>query len=154
MGRKRTPPEPPSVEEALRIIKQLTPGEMDRLVDLLEKEHAPFLEMADLRVSRLVKNTDQAVATSRAFIEVRNEAARAIAEVIKAARAKLRSMKRQSSPDTVARNLQICDWRKSDPKKWTFGRLVKHFHIKRQSIQVILKNEKKWRRLAAEQAAN
>jgi hypothetical protein len=55
---------------------------------------------------------------------------------------------RASSPKTVCRNVEICDKREQDKKKWTLGKLAKDYKMTRQSVVNILKDEAKWRRLA------
>lgn len=55
--------------------------------------------------------------------------------------------RRRSSPATIRRNVQICDLRKQDVKKWTFGTLAMKFKVKRQTILRILDEEQKWRDL-------
>ncbi len=57
---------------------------------------------------------------------------------------------RKSRPETIKRNVEICDLRKTDPKKWSLGMLGKKFHITKQAIKKILEEESKWRRLAVE----
>jgi hypothetical protein len=61
---------------------------------------------------------------------------------------------RKSDPEIIKRNVKICDLRKESRKVWTLGRLAKDHEMTRQSIQAILKAEKKWRRLAAELSAD
>lgn len=51
---------------------------------------------------------------------------------------------RRSAPETVRRNIEICDRRNQDREKWTFGRLAKEYKIKRQTVLAILKEEDKW----------
>jgi hypothetical protein len=60
---------------------------------------------------------------------------------------------RPSDPETIKRNVEICDLRKQDQKKWSFGRLAKKFDVARQSIANILKEEEKWRKLHRELAS-
>jgi hypothetical protein len=55
---------------------------------------------------------------------------------------------RKSDPETIRRNVEICDLRKQDPKKWSYRRLARQFKITPQAIGLILKGETKWRRLA------
>jgi hypothetical protein len=58
---------------------------------------------------------------------------------------------RKSDPDTVRRNVQICDLRRSDKKLWSLGRLAKKFKVSIRLITKTIKEEPKWRRLAAQQ---
>jgi hypothetical protein len=61
---------------------------------------------------------------------------------------------RKSDPETVRRNVEICDLRKQNPRLWTQGKLAKRYAIKPQTVRGILKEEEKWRRLAAELSGN
>lgn len=56
---------------------------------------------------------------------------------------------RKSSPETIRRNVEICDLRKQDAKKWSYRRLARQFKMTPQAIGLVLKDEAKWRRLAA-----
>jgi hypothetical protein len=84
-----------------------------------------------------------------------NEAARRSIEEYEAsytelAEAQLKEKRdRKSAPGTVRRNVEICDLRKQDPKKWSLGMLGKRFKLTRQTVKRILEDEAKWRRLAA-----
>jgi hypothetical protein len=65
-------------------------------------------------------------------------------------KAKLKEARdRKSDPETVRRNVEICNLRKQDPKKWSLGRLAKKYEMAKQSIRKILEEETKWRRLEA-----
>jgi len=55
---------------------------------------------------------------------------------------------RKSASKTVRRNLEICELRKKDRKTWSMRNLARKYGMKWQSIQNILTNEAKWRRLA------
>lgn len=57
---------------------------------------------------------------------------------------------RPSDPEIIKRNVQICDLRKKDSKKWSLGKLAQHFKRDKKTISDILKDEIKWRRLALE----
>ncbi len=58
--------------------------------------------------------------------------------------------RRTSAERTIRRNVEICDLRKLDAKKWTHGRLAKKYGMKKQSLARILKTEEKWRHLASQ----
>jgi hypothetical protein len=63
-------------------------------------------------------------------------------------RARLKeSRDRKSDPETVRRNVEICNLRMQDPKKWSLGRLAKQYEMTKQSIKKIIEDENKWRRL-------
>ena len=55
---------------------------------------------------------------------------------------------RKSDPETVLRNVKICNLRKQDQKKWSYRRLAREFKMTPQAIGLVLKGEAKWRRLA------
>jgi hypothetical protein len=55
---------------------------------------------------------------------------------------------RTSSTDTVKRNVEICNLRKQDRKKWTLFKLARHYGVSCRTITLVLKDEEKWRRLA------
>ena len=54
---------------------------------------------------------------------------------------------RRSDPETIRQNVEICDLRKEDKKKWSLGRLAKKYEMTRQSVARIIQNEEKWRKL-------
>jgi AraC-like DNA-binding protein len=60
----------------------------------------------------------------------------------------LKARNRRSDPETVRRNVEICDRRKLDKKTWTLGTLSQHYGISRQYVARIIKEEERWRRLA------
>jgi hypothetical protein len=54
-------------------------------------------------------------------------------------RAKLKEQRdRKSDPEIVRGNVEICDLRRQNEKKWTLGRLAKKFAMAKQSIKKIL----------------
>lgn len=61
---------------------------------------------------------------------------------------------RKSNPETIRRNVGICNLRHSDPKKWTQGKLAKKFHITPQAIRKILGAESEWRAKASQLSTN
>jgi hypothetical protein len=72
-------------------------------------------------------------------------------EIYELAAAKLKEQRdRKSDPEIVRRNVEICDLRKQDPKKWSYGMLGKKYDMTKQAIKAILKEESKWRRLTAQ----
>lgn len=52
---------------------------------------------------------------------------------------------RKPDPETIVRNVEICDLRKGDPKKWSHSRLAKKFGVTTRAIRKILADELKWR---------
>jgi hypothetical protein len=59
---------------------------------------------------------------------------------------------RKSSPEIIARNVEICDRRKQDKKHWSIGRLARAYKVSHRAITLVLQEENKWRRLAQENA--
>lgn len=56
---------------------------------------------------------------------------------------------RKSSPATIRQNVEICDLRQANPKKWSLRRLAMKYEMDWRSIQRIVKAESKWRQLAS-----
>ncbi len=56
---------------------------------------------------------------------------------------------RKSKPETIRRNVEICDLRLKDAKTWTQGKLAKKYKLTPQGIRKILAEDTKWRQLAA-----
>ena len=61
---------------------------------------------------------------------------------------RLSKRNRKSDPEIVRRNVEICDRRKQDRKKWSISRLARIYDLSHRNINLILKDEQKWRRLA------
>jgi hypothetical protein len=57
---------------------------------------------------------------------------------------------RKSDPETIRRNVKICDLRVQDKKLWSLARLAKEFRVTKRAISLILQGEPKWRQLAAQ----
>jgi hypothetical protein len=69
-------------------------------------------------------------------------------EISELERAKLKEARdRKPDPETVRRNVEICNLRKQDPAKWSLGQLAKKYEMTKQSIKKIIEEESKWRRL-------
>lgn len=68
-------------------------------------------------------------------------------------RAKLKKKRdRKSDPEIVRRNVEICDRRKQDRKKWSIGKLAKTYKLSHRGITLVLRDEPKWRRLNQQNA--
>lgn len=61
---------------------------------------------------------------------------------------------RKSDPEIVRRNVEICDLRRQDRKKWTLGRLARKYGVTNRAITKVIQEESKWRRLAARPGTN
>jgi hypothetical protein len=62
---------------------------------------------------------------------------------------RLNARNRRSHPDTVRRNIEMCDRRAADAKRWTLERLARTYAISRRAVQHILKRAGHWRALGA-----
>jgi hypothetical protein len=60
------------------------------------------------------------------------------------------SRNRKSSPKTIRRNVEICDLRKQNRRKWSLTQLAKHFKTSQRSITLVLSEEAKWRNLLSD----
>jgi hypothetical protein len=58
---------------------------------------------------------------------------------------------RKSDPDTVRRNVEICNRKLEDPGLWSNKKLAREYRITPRAIGMILADEPRWRRLAAEE---
>ena len=75
--------------------------------------------------------------------------------ISKAEAAKLKAERdRKSDPDTIQRNVEICDLRKQDPKKWSHRMIGRKYALTPQAVAKILKEESKWRQLGAQAPTN
>jgi len=54
---------------------------------------------------------------------------------------------RQPDPETIAKNVAMCDAKLRNPKL-TLGQISQQFHVTRQHVSAVLKEEERWRRLA------
>jgi hypothetical protein len=115
----------------------------------------PLLLQTACRVARAQPNltgSDFEIAVNQAVKGVMDEYDRIIGE---REAAKLKEQRdRKSDPEIIRRNVEICDLRKQDPKKWTLGRLAKKYDVTSRAIRKTLKEEAKWRRLKAEMGTN
>lgn len=62
--------------------------------------------------------------------------------------------KKKSNPKTIHRNVEICDLRKTDRRKWSLTKLAKRFNVSVRSITKVLSEEEKWRSLFASMRGN
>ena len=57
---------------------------------------------------------------------------------------------RKSDPETIRRNVEICELRKQDRKRWSLARLAKRFEVTDRYIRKVIQEEAKWRSLASD----
>jgi hypothetical protein len=116
-------------------------GTVLHMTNLSQRQHARFSELmfpyfvetaypillqTACRVARDQPNltgTDFEIAVDRAVKEVMHEYDRIISE---REAAKLKEQRdRKSDPETIRRNVEICNLRKQDHKKWSHGKLAR-----------------------------
>jgi hypothetical protein len=61
-----------------------------------------------------------------------------------------KSRDRKSDPETIRRNVEICDLRKQNKKTWSQEKLAKKYEVTKQYISNVLKDEEKWRKFLSE----
>jgi hypothetical protein len=136
------------------ITSELPLPEQQRYSDMMFEEHLwqlfPYLQREARRLAREKPQlSDEEFDREfhdriRASMENYNETIAALEQ------AKLKeSRDRKSDPETVSRNVEICDLRKQDSKKWSLGRLAGKYGISKRAISLILADDVKWRQLAA-----
>ena len=59
-----------------------------------------------------------------------------------------RKQDRKPDPDTIRRNVEICDRHRQDPKKWNKKRLAREYAVTDRYIRGVIKEEAHWRRQA------
>lgn len=132
---------PVSAEGVLSIIREMPLPERKRLAKLLETPPDPFKEVGyvivpeavgELMLETIGKTFKFVTKQGRMLVDLAN-----------------RLKRRRSDPQTIRRNVEICDLRKHDARKWTQGRLGKKYHVTTRAIRKILADEEKWRKLAA-----
>ena len=147
-----------SAKEPLLMVEELSKAERRKFTNITTAvvvqsllpvlvRHARALIRKNPRLADLTdEQVDQEL--DRSFREFGDDFAR---EVGALEREQLKEKRdRKSSPVTIRRNVEICDRRKQDKKKWTFGRLAKEYKIARQTVVRILNEEAKWRRRASQ----
>jgi len=140
-----------TAEQFLLVLDALPLIEQERAVRMLDQGiiHVamPQLILAAIRKAREHPKAEE-VELARMVEKEVAEYLRDTTELVKAEVKKARD--RKSNPETIKRNVEICDKRKSNSRKWTYGRLAKEYKIARQTVVRIVSEEAKWRRLAAQ----
>ena len=115
----------------------------------------PFLISKAVEVvrSNQEKNNDE---LARLLVNsVRDFGERFVGEAVAQATKTLKTKRdRKSDPDIIRRNVNICDLRKQDRKKWSLLKLAKHFKKDKRTITGILEEESKWRKMADKLGGN
>lgn len=132
---------PISAEAVLDIIKSLNLPERKRLAELLEGAAPdPFREVGYVVIPEAVGG--MLVDVMGKMTKLAGEQGRKMIELGR------RLKRHKSSPGIIRRNVEICDLRKQDARKWSQGRLAKKYHVTTRVIRKVLKDEEKWRKLA------
>jgi hypothetical protein len=136
------------------IVNELPLPEKKRFSDMVFEEAVwqvfPMLQQEARRLLRENPNLDDEQFDKELHERVKQKMELYNREISELERAKLKEQRdRKSDPEIARRNVEICDLRKRDPKKWTLGTLGKKFDLTKQTVKSIIENEAKWRRLAA-----
>jgi hypothetical protein len=132
--------------------------ENEKFCDMFEKECQPLYALLLNRAVRAAREhpnwTDEDLKreVGKGIREHHDLMYRELMELGKAKHKKERD--RKSDPEKVKRNVEICDLRNQDKKKWSHGRLAKKFKTSPPNIRLILADEAHWRREAARLSSN
>jgi hypothetical protein len=142
-------------EQLLSTLGALPLIEQERVVRMLDQGLVRIV-MTKLILSAIRKARQHPEAKEEELAQlVEEEEVKYLSDLKRFAEAEVKkSRDRKSSPETIRRNVEICDKRRSDKKKWSYGRLAKDYKMTRQAIERIVTEEEKWRRLAAELSTN
>jgi hypothetical protein len=143
----------PTAEGVWALLGALSLPEQRRFTDAFWDATSSYL-MPDLLGHAVAVVRSNPEATNEELVALVNQRAKeqnereqqAYAELAMAQFKELRD--RKSSPETVRRNLEMCDLRNQDSKKWSLARLAKRYDITVRAVSKILENESKWRRLS------
>lgn len=128
-------------EDVWAAIKALGLPERKKLAKMLETPPDPFREVGFVIVPEEV--FELISETGLKFMKLAVKESKANVQLSR----KLK--RRKSDPETIRRNVEICDLRRQDSRKWSQGRLAKKYHVTARLIRSVLKNEHKWRESAA-----
>jgi hypothetical protein len=144
-----------TAEGAFLLIGQMRLTEQKRFSEILFEQHTvqmlPWIIQHAISVAK-----DHPGATNEEMELFVNEATKRSVEEYQTAHIELAKEQfkeerdRKSDPETIRRNVEICDRRKRDPKTWSYRKLAKEYDMRWQSIQRIIAEETKWRRLAGD----
>jgi hypothetical protein len=142
-----------TAEVPFLIVNELPLTERERHSEMIFKEIWRIFPLMQREARALVREnpdvTDEEIdrRLNEQIKRVMEDYNRAIGEL---ERAKLKDARdRKSDPETIKRYLELLDLRKKDPKHWSLNALAKRFGMTRQSVQQIVKEEAKWRRMGA-----
>lgn len=139
----------------LRLLGQQSPAELILLLisELSEVQRDRFIEMILPPAGEVVDTApSEPDAEIQAFMdELVAKSAVNTPKFIQSVIADYKSKReRKSNPETIKRNVEICDLRKQDRRKWSLRKLAKHYDVTTRVITQVTKEEAKWRRLASD----
>ena len=121
----------------------------------IEFTHAVDMMMPFLLTKAVELARDHPKVSDQRLLELLSERVKTFAEdfarqASEMERRKLKDKRdRKSDPATIRRNVEICDRRKRDRKKWSLGMLAKHFKISIRAVTLVISAEIEWRSKAA-----
>jgi hypothetical protein len=130
-------------EDVLAIIASMSLPERKRLFDAMDSSSSPSLEVGYAVFPKGI--LDVVIASAHGAIDQQRGLIKAIVQADRL----LSRRNRKSAPATVRRNIEICDLRRKDQRTWSFRRLSNKYGITYQSIQRIIRDESKWRKLGS-----
>jgi len=135
------------------ILEGLSLRERERFAEMWGEELVKRLYPLVLhRALELVKERPNAE-TEELFAELDSRAKNTIeentAEIVQLELAKQKEKRdRGSRPQTVRRNVEICDLRRADRELWSLNRLAGQYKVSVRAISKVLEDEQHWRLLA------
>ncbi len=141
-----------TAEVPFLIAREMPPPEVERFSDMVFKEITWQLFPLLQREARVLAREKPQMSDEdfdrefhdriKASMENYNK------EIAALERAKMKERRdRKSDPETVRRNVEICDRRKQNRKTWSIGKLAHVYKLSHRAITLILRDELKWRRL-------
>lgn len=148
-----------TAEAPFVVTRELDLTEQGRYAEMVFKEilwrFFPFLEQEARRLAREKPQLSDEEFEKEHHERMKQYAELRDREIGELERAKLKKQRdRKSDPGNVKRNLEICNRRRQDRKKWSLGKLAKTYRLTPRAITKIISEEEKWRRLAAQPGTN
>jgi hypothetical protein len=131
-----------SANQVLSAIRDMSLDELKLLCQALDKWPNPLSRAGYVAVPKSVM--DVLRSASATHLEALKKVVNALSDLER------RRKRRKSSPETVRRNVEICERRKKDRKTWSLRNLARKYNLRYQSVQKIVNSEAKWRKLASQ----
>lgn len=146
-----------TAESIFLLAKELPITELGRFSDMMFQEITwhlfPILEREARRLAREKPELSEEEFDKEFHERIKQSTELYNREVAELEGAKLKEQRdRKSDPEIVHRNVEICDHRRQDRKRWSIGKLAKTYDLSHRAITLILRDEEKWRRLAQKNA--